>query len=584
MAEHRAAEPHAEERALANRGILQRGANLPYDMRKSPACLPSSDAAASWRSRLPLIVVAVAFAAVGMTATLSGIGSTLEASYPVAPWLLRWVALPVFVVAASCALLAPGTLLVASRGRRPVGELILMGYGISFVILVVATSLAKAVGVVPAGRATLVAVLAAATFVGAVEYLRAASRGRAWVPDRTDGAALAVIAGIGPLIALMVFKRIFWQDLNGDGFEALEYARSLQWVILPRAPTASGFQGLGIGMLSVAWANHWWLLLMGAIEAAPRLSVTLHLSVAVAALGALVESGADRRLAAREWVAIAAAVAAWFLTLGFNDSYDPYFADLASPSGYEPLCAALLAGVVLFAWRRDWGWLALFGVLGALSRPTVVLVAGFVAVAMVLVQPGRWPDAARALGVVLAGFIVTYVGFERIAAPLLRESPVVGYGLDKLLERYQFLVIPGLQRLLWLLIPAGVLPWLSLVRWRAMDDFARVVALVSLAFAVSFIPLAFTNLHQFAFAMILPVVVLWRTGLRSGTVLATARTRHGRRDGCDCYRLAARRADRTRHALDRGGDRLPDRRRGPRLRRLSSRRHGPVRHPAGVPH
>lgn len=451
--------------------------------------------------------------AILLAAALSGAVASLAEAYPVAAPMQRWVLFPAFVLAASWALLGPGVLIAAGLRPRPIAELVLLGFGASHVLLIGIGSVMKLVGATPFGRAELLIALGVAWAGAAVFFLRRERSGRARVPHAGDATQLLALLGIAPLVALLFFPEMLWQDLSADGMEAFEIGRSLEWTVLPRFPTGNGFLGLGIGMVTFSWSNHWWMSFVGPIEAAARLPLGLHTTVMAAALVALIQAGHDRQLRWPEWAALLLAVMSYVATMGFTASYDPYFADLSSPAAYESLTVALLGALLLLGWQRSWGWFALIALLGVLARPTTLLVVLAFAAAVALLDPARRRDAAIMAALGVAVFALAFLAYEQAAARLLTGEGVGGYGSPSIAGRFRYLVVPDLTRLAWLVLPAGIVPWLALGRWRSNDPFAKAVSVVVLLYAALFLPLAFTNLHQFAPAMVLPLAVIWRADL-----------------------------------------------------------------------
>ncbi len=465
-----------------------------------------------WRN---LLVPASALVAWVVVTLLADLGRDIAHGYPTVAPTVRWLALPLLVSAVSWVLLAPGVLLLAStRAERSLPQLVLLGFGLSHALLIVATSLGKVAGLVPYTRAPFLATTGLLVALTASLYAYRAHRGDARRFSREDLVPASAFVLIGAGIAAAFLPELFWQDISDDGFEAVEIGRALQWVVVPRFPNQSGFLGLGIGMTTMAWSNHWWMLIFGPIEAAARLPIAWHAGALTAGIAVLAELGAGRRLLAREWMALTSGVACVLIVLSFNASYGLYFADISSPPAFEAMVVALFCGMLYTAWTSQWSWFLLFGFLGALARPTALLVGVLAAAAMWLVARDRRGDAARLGGYTILAFLLAYVSYEVIAARALRETAGIGYQSGGLVGRFQYLTLTDPVRLLWVILPAGVAPWLAMLAWRRQDPFARVITLVSVAYAALFLPLAFTNLHQFVPAMVLPLIVYWRLALR----------------------------------------------------------------------
>jgi hypothetical protein len=86
--------------------------------------------------------------------------------------------------------------------------------------------------------------------------------------------------------------------------------------------------------------------------------------------------------------------------------------------------------------------------------------------------------------------------------------------------RFRYLRFDDIQRVLWVVIPAGILPVLALPQLRRQDAIARVLAVMAVLYFALFYIIAFTALHHFAPVSLLLIVIFWRLALKSP---ATAR-------------------------------------------------------------
>ena len=103
-----------------------------------------------------------------------------------------------------------------------------------------------------------------------------------------------------------------------------------------------------------------------------------------------------------------------------------------------------------------------------------------------------------------------------------------------LAQRLGQLEVNNWQRWLFLFLPSGILPALSLLAWRGQDQTARAITFVTVLYFLVFYVLPRTALHYFVPVMLLPHIVFWRheltlkTGIRvlipaaAGAVIALA--------------------------------------------------------------
>ena len=79
-----------------------------------------------------------------------------------------------------------------------------------------------------------------------------------------------------------------------------------------------------------------------------------------------------------------------------------------------------------------------------------------------------------------------------------------------LLSRFAFLQVADFRRLLFMIVPAGILPGLSLVLWKWQDQTAKALTLLTLIYFSFFYFQAYTALHYFIPVMLIPLIVFWR--------------------------------------------------------------------------
>jgi hypothetical protein len=421
---------------------------------------------------------------------------------------------PLVITAAIVTLLAPGLLIViAGRWADTPGELVLKGFGISLVLHFLTTSVVKVLTHSPLDPARFMLLLSATLVVTfGLLVLRALKTAGMFsmFSDPGNRGRIYLLFAIPFLFIIPLLPAIFWQDLNADGFEAMEIGMTLSTSILPVFPTSAGTLGLGIGMLPMAYPIHWCIMLFGPIEAATRLPMVMYTVVVIAGLQAFIEHEAPRRMRPFEQAVLLLGVACYVTAISFNSGYDNYFTDMSSPPAYETLTILLIIGSGYFFWTGMRSWFLLFAVLGFLARPTMLLVvvllgAGIWIAAPERRRPGLWLVAA-ATGI----WVALLMGYEHLYLHTVSGAGNPGYSGGSILNRFRFLTFTDMRRFLYAAAPTGILPALSLLAYRWQDPLARFVTIVSAGYFMVFYIPAFTSLHHFIPVMILPLIVLWR--------------------------------------------------------------------------
>lgn len=440
---------------------------------------------------------------------------------PANPWFvpqqafLLYVLAPLGLLAALVVMLAPGVFLTLALGRtRSAAPLFLKGTLVAFVVNVGAFGLLKLV--VPAPSAGLHAgllcvmnlvawgLLVARTGGGGPEQVGAAlpNDGRRWI-----WAAFIAVA-----TAVLLLPALFWQDLNPDGLEALTGGRSLEWFILPRFPDGET-PGLNLGMITSSYPIHWFAVFFGLEDAVGRLPLLIYAPLIWMGLVALIEVRAPRRLTLGEEAALVAGLVVFIAALAFNDTYHAYSTDIASPANIDFLAMAGMLAMLFFFWNDEWGWFLCAAMFTHLTRPTGLLLVGMLGLSLIVMDREKlWPRLFL-LGATVGFMLLWTVGFEKLV-PRFTDL-VIDSGAGAVAGRFRYLRFDHLQRLLWVVIPAGIVPVLALPLIRRHDAIARTLVAITALYFAHFYVLAFTALHHFAPAMLFPIVVFWRLALKT---------------------------------------------------------------------
>ena len=422
---------------------------------------------------------------------------------------LLYLLWPAFVVAVLVVIVFPGLCLaLLRRPAGPLAPIVVEAFALGVAFQILAQVLVSAW--IPERSPRTVTLL----LIGggaACWLLLATLRGREtpspWTAE--DRRRLAWVVALPVLASVILLPVLCWQDFNPDGLEAFSTGRSLFSHPLPLLPNGRA-AGVGLGILTEAYPVHWFIALVGPVEAAARLPVILVLPVLFAGLVALAELGASRRLTSREEATLALGLAGVIITIVYNASYHVYSADMASPGAIDLLAAAFLVGATLAWFTRDGPGFTVCILLGFFTRPTMLLWLVLLGLGWLIAAPREWRRLAW-IAAGLLGCLVVGAVFERIVGPLAGLSFEQNSGA--LSHRLRFLRFTDIQRFVFLVVPSGFLPALALLAWRRQDASARALAVASAGYFVFFYVIAFTAPHHFLPAMLIPLAVLWRVAL-----------------------------------------------------------------------
>jgi hypothetical protein len=175
-----------------------------------------------------------------------------------------------------------------------------------------------------------------------------------------------------------------------------------------------------------------------------------------------------------------------------------------------------MIGALVAFWRDEALAFLAFSGAALLARPTAAVIILFAGLATLAFEPARRVRTLRLLVATFVVWVAVYLGYERWF--VARTALDLGtYSAGSIVDRFHFLTLTDWRRLVWVAVPAGILPFVSLFRFRTQDVVARSAAVATLlSFAVVGIP-AFVGLHHFVPMMLLPIAVFWRLLLHNGS-------------------------------------------------------------------
>lgn len=444
----------------------------------------------------------------GMVALSRGAFPYFVAAY--GAFLYLWV--PLVAVAAGMLFLAPGLLLTSpGRGSEERFDLWL-AKGLTISLFAV-PALAAAAQAVTGMTITGVPYVALVLLLCLPGLLRVASRGIAPVLAGR-GWDLAVAVGLPFLVVVLLSPKFYWENLNDDG--AHSFLNTILFITrgLPFWPPGeSSITGYpSATMMTEGLLQTGIVRFFGPFESSLRFAFLPGIAVLSAViLGFLRDE--DGRTQAVVALGVAAQLLLFSFVMAFNPSYSPYFADIALPMTREPLILIGFLAAVGFLMQGRLVWMAMVSALGLLSAPNgLLLILFFLVPYLLLTRPMPWGRAISTAALSVAVVAAATVAMQGLDALGLTQKSGE-FGAEGILPRLRFVTLDDPQRMLFWLLPAGILPGLALLAWPWQDRLSRILTLTTAIYVLFFYVQAYRILpHHFAPAAILPVIVFWRLG------------------------------------------------------------------------
>lgn len=434
---------------------------------------------------------------------------------PATPGLvaLMWGVLALGVVGGMWAFLLPGLLLTgagASASSFAKAMLVALCAGVPGWAVLTHGATRWAIAPGGFGFRMLVIATAAGGFVAARWLVARRSHLSPWVGSADTRAQILVTSMAVFALALLMGPRLMWQDLSGDGAHMFETTRLLTLKGIPfwgRNWVGGMSSWPGINSFAFLYPAAWHMYLVGTVDAAVRLPFFLYLAVVPFGVVALASVRTTKRVGAAAFLLAWLCTVVYAVSVAYSAGYTEYTVDLALPSAQDTMfVVSLMAFLVGFL---D-GELALLGaglLLSLFGLPSGIQIALiWIVVAVALLRP---IDRRMLVGTVvcLAAFVLAQLFVPGLHATLGLPVPGGEHGPESLARYYGVLQVTDVRRVLFVIVPGGILPALALAWWGSRDRIAGAIAALTAGYFLAFYLQGATQLHYYIPAMVLPIAV-----------------------------------------------------------------------------
>lgn len=441
--------------------------------------------------------------------------------------LSLYVVTPLVTLAASFLFLSPGLILSAVFGReKHAAAWLVSALAVAILIHITATTgFQLLTGSILKGAAYLSFVLAIPVLCLLVAGLRLSQGGKNRLMLGTSARDLWIGAGLFLLCLIIFAPKFYWENLTGDGADALQIARLYIHDLWPfwRPEAGPISSSPGLTMVLFVFPESWFVRLFGEWEYSVRAPLLMYLGLLYPVLAQLIRTGREHlpELRPVDVALIAAALLLYVLANVYSGGYHVYFGDSPMPAARETLALVVFLGYVLFFIElRPWLLIAT-GVMSYLVIPTGGLwLLMWPAAVFLSWRPVPWQRLFWAAGVVVIAGVIS-VMLPKVIGALGLPFPGDEFGSGNIVTRLRFISFEDWRRFAFLAVPVGILPALFLLTWRSQDRISRALTLLTLAYFFFFYLQAYrVLLHHFIPAMIPPMIVMWRSPLMQDARLA----------------------------------------------------------------
>lgn len=424
-----------------------------------------------------------------------------------------WGVLALGVVGGVWAFLLPGLLLSGASARASsFAKAMLFALCAGVPGWAVITHVATRAAIAPGGLGfRLLVVAALAGSLVAAQWLAVRrSRIASWVGSADTRGQILVTSMVIFALALLMGPRVMWQDLSGDGAHMFEATRLLTLKGVPfwgRGWVGGMSSWPGVNTVAFLYPAAWHMYLVGAVDAAVRLPFFLFLALVPFGVVALASVRSTRTVGAGAFLLAWLCTSVYAVSVAYSAGYNEYTVDLALPSTQDTMFIVSVMAFLVGFLDGEFVLLLAGLVLSLCGLPSGIQIALlWVMVAVVLLRP---VDRRLLIATVvcIVAFVLAQPLLSWLLATLGLPQPGKEHGVESLVRYYGTLQVTDVRRLLFVIVPGGILPALALAWWGGRDRVSGAIVALTGCYFLAFYIQGATQLHYYIPAMVLPIAV-----------------------------------------------------------------------------
>lgn len=410
------------------------------------------------------------------------------------------------------ALFVPGFVWIINLSKLPISfsSLFHRAFVINLILAIIGMSLWKAISGLPPSRTTFIAWQIIITLPGLIVFYKKSRRSSTVASNPNINRAFLIgLLVVFVMLPILLWGKVFVEDLSGDGTECIEFSRSLNENYFPSWDLENGNYGFYPSFMLFSYPNYFTMLTLGECESAVRWPVLFYIFGIYLILYELVNN--RKQAGTLSEAAILLGACSYFLIIhSFHSGYQVIFTDMAEPPGVDMFFTFLAASALFSMIKERRAWWAIFAFLGTTALSSGLVFALSLLFAKILVKRPSIKEIgfdAIAFGGLWGGYKIMVYFYASLYPIGLHQFSFInifanyGFGINRI---ESLLVVKSFVLL------SGILPALSLVFLLKRDQISMMTGIPVLLYLTMLILFGRSHSHYMIPIVLFPTVIFLR--------------------------------------------------------------------------